>query len=50
MRGTLGIIFLIAFFASPLTAQELTGTLKQIKKKGKIRNFIVGVRQVIFSF
>ena len=37
MRGKLGIILLIAFFASPLTAQELTGTLQQIKKSGQIR-------------
>jgi ABC-type amino acid transport substrate-binding protein len=28
---------LIAFFASPLAAQELTGTLQQIKKSGQIR-------------
>jgi ABC-type amino acid transport substrate-binding protein len=37
MRGKLGIIFLIALFASPLAAQELTGTLQQIKKSGQIR-------------
>ena len=37
MRAKLGIILLIVFFASPLAAEELTGTLKQIKKKGKIR-------------
>ncbi len=37
MRGKLGIILLIAFFASPLSAQELTGTLQQIKKSGQIR-------------
>jgi ABC-type amino acid transport substrate-binding protein len=37
MKGKLGIILLIAFFASPLTAQELTGTLQQIKKSGQIR-------------
>ena len=37
MRGTLGIIFLIAFFVSPIAAQELTGTLQQIKKSGQIR-------------
>ena len=37
MRGKLGIILLIAFFASPLAAQELTGTLQQIKKSGQIR-------------
>lgn len=37
MRGKLGIILLIAFFAGPLAAQELTGTLQQIKKSGQIR-------------
>ncbi len=37
MRGKLGIILLIAFFASPIAAQELTGTLQQIKKSGQIR-------------
>ncbi len=37
MRSKLGIILLIAFFASPLAAQELTGTLQQIKKSGQIR-------------
>ncbi|KPK26998.1 MAG: hypothetical protein AMK69_11195 [Nitrospira bacterium SG8_3] len=37
MRGKLAIILLILFFASPLEAQELTGTLKQIKKSGQIR-------------
>jgi ABC-type amino acid transport substrate-binding protein len=37
MRGKLGIILLIAFFASPLAAQELTGTLQQINKSGQIR-------------
>ncbi len=37
MRGKLGIILLIAFFASPLAAQELTGTLQQIKKSGQIK-------------
>jgi glutamate/aspartate transport system substrate-binding protein len=37
MRGKLGIILLIAFFASPLAAEELTGTLQQIKKSGQIR-------------
>jgi len=37
MRGKLGIILLIAFFASPLSAQELTGTLQQIKESGQIR-------------
>ncbi len=37
MRAKLGIILLIVFFVSPLAAKDLTGTLKQIKKKGKIR-------------
>ena len=37
MRGKPGIILLIVFFASPLAAQELTGTLQQIKKSGQIR-------------
>jgi glutamate/aspartate transport system substrate-binding protein len=37
MRGKLAIILLIAFFASPLAAQELTGTLQQIKQTGRIR-------------
>ncbi len=37
MRVKLGIILLIALFASPLSAQELTGTLQQIKKSGQIR-------------
>ena len=37
MRGKLAIIFLIVLFASPLAAQELTGTLQQIKKAGQIR-------------
>ena len=37
MRGKLTIILLIVFFAGPLAAQELTGTLQQIKKSGQIR-------------
>ena len=37
MRGKLAIILLIVFFASPLFAQELTGTLQQIKKSGQIK-------------
>ena len=37
MRRKLAILLLIVFFASPLAAQELTGTLKQIKKSGQIR-------------
>ena len=42
MRGKLIIILLIVFFGSPLSAQELTGTLGQIKKTGKIR---IGYRE-----
>ena len=37
MRGKLSIILLIVLFASPLAAQEFTGTLQQIKKSGQIR-------------
>ena len=37
MRGKLGIVLLIAFFVSPLSAQELTGTLQQIKESGQVR-------------
>ncbi len=37
MRGIVGIILMITFFVSPLSAQELKGTLKQIKKSGQIR-------------
>ena len=37
MKGKLGIILLIVFFATPLAAKELTGTLQQIKKSGQIR-------------
>ncbi len=37
MRGILGIILLITFFVSPLSAQEFKGTLQQIKKSGQIR-------------
>ena len=36
-RGKLIIILLIVLFGTPLSAQELTGTLGQIKKTGKIR-------------
>ncbi|UCB50729.1 MAG: amino acid ABC transporter substrate-binding protein [Deltaproteobacteria bacterium] len=42
MRVKLAIILLVVFFASPLEAQELTGTLKQIKKSGQIR---IGYRE-----
>ncbi len=37
MKGKLAIILLIVFFAAPTAAQELTGTLQQIKKTGQIR-------------
>ena len=37
MKGKLGIILLIFFLASPLSAQELTGTLQEIKRSGQIR-------------
>lgn len=37
MKSKLAIILSIVFFASPLLAQELTGTLQQIKKSGQIR-------------
>jgi len=42
MRSILTTILLIVFFVNPLAAQELTGTLKQIKKSGKIR---IGYRE-----
>jgi glutamate/aspartate transport system substrate-binding protein len=37
MRGKLVIFLSILFFSTPLAAQELTGTLAQIKKSGKMR-------------
>jgi ABC-type amino acid transport substrate-binding protein len=37
MKNNLTIFLLIAFFATPLSAQEPTGTLQQIKKTGQIR-------------
>jgi glutamate/aspartate transport system substrate-binding protein len=37
MRGILTIILMVAFFANPAAAQELTGTLQQIQKTGKIK-------------
>jgi ABC-type amino acid transport substrate-binding protein len=42
MRSKLGILFLILLCASTTSAQELTGTLQQIKKSGKIR---IGYRE-----
>jgi len=37
MRGILTTILLVAFFVNPLAAQELTGTLQQVQKTGKIK-------------
>ena len=37
MRITVTVILAITLFVAPLTAQELTGTLQQIQKTGKIR-------------
>jgi ABC-type amino acid transport substrate-binding protein len=37
MRGILTTMLLVAFFVNPLAAQELTGTLQQIQKTGKIK-------------
>jgi glutamate/aspartate transport system substrate-binding protein len=37
MRGVLTAILLVAFLTNPLAAQELTGTLQQIQKSGKIK-------------
>ena len=37
MKGIVRIILMIAFFVNPLSAQELKGTLQQIKKSGQIR-------------
>jgi len=42
MRGILAAILLVAFSTTPLSAQELTGTLLQIQKSGKIK---IGYRQ-----
>ncbi len=42
MKGKLTIILMIVFLAGPLSAQELKGTLQQIKKSGKIR---IGYRE-----
>ncbi len=42
MRGLLTVFLLVAFFANPLSAQELSGTLKQIQESGKIK---IGYRQ-----
>ena len=37
MRSILGTILLMSFLANPLSAQEIIGTLEQIKKSGQIR-------------
>jgi ABC-type amino acid transport substrate-binding protein len=42
MKRILTAILLVAFFINPLSAQELTGTLQQIQKSGKIK---IGYRQ-----
>ncbi|MDJ0666305.1 MAG: amino acid ABC transporter substrate-binding protein [Desulfobacterales bacterium] len=42
IRRELGILLLVVLLASPAAAQELTGTLKQIKKSGQIR---IGYRE-----
>lgn len=42
MRGLLTTILLVTFFATPLSAKELTGTLQEIQKTGKIK---IGYRQ-----
>jgi glutamate/aspartate transport system substrate-binding protein len=42
MRGLLAAILLVVFLANPLSAQELTGTLLQIQKSGKIK---IGYRE-----
>ena len=43
MRGILTITLLVLFFVNPLAAQELTGTLQQIQKSGKIK---IGYREL----
>ena len=42
MRGILAAFLLVVFLANPLSAQELTGTLLQIQKSGKIK---IGYRE-----
>ena len=37
MRGILTAILLVVFLTTPLSAQELTGTLLQIQKSGKVK-------------
>ena len=43
MRGLLTTLLLVAFFATPLSAKELTGTLQEIQKTGKIKNRLSSV-------
>jgi len=42
MRSILAAILLVAFLTTPLSAQELTGTLLQIQKSGKVK---IGYRE-----
>lgn len=42
MRGLLTVFLLVVFFANPLSAQELSGTLKRIRESGEIK---IGFRQ-----
>ena len=42
MRNVLPAFFLVAFLVNPLSARELTGTLRQIQESGKVR---IGYRQ-----
>jgi glutamate/aspartate transport system substrate-binding protein len=42
MKRILAAMFSVAFFVSPLSAEQLTGTLEQIKRSGKIK---IGYRQ-----
>ncbi len=42
MRVLLTVFLMVAFFTNPLSAQELTGTLKKIQESGKIK---IGFRQ-----
>ncbi len=42
MKAILSLFLLVAFFVNPLSAQELSGTLKQIQESGKIK---IGYRQ-----
>ena len=42
MKGLLTVFLFLTFFISPLSAQELTGTLEQIQSSGKIK---IGYRE-----